>query len=297
MSSGGSITRSAHAKLNLALSVGPADDDGYHPISSWMVTINLADDLVVSRLPAGRLSRYAILWHDDAKQRSDIDWSVTKDLAVKAHAALERHAERALPVQMKLAKRIPVAGGLGGGSADAAAMLLATNELFDLCVNEDDLISIARELGADVPFFLRGGSAIVEGRGEQLTAHESVPRLHAVLIMPDALCRTGAVYTRYDELGANGLRASDVRALASDGRQSPVSEALFNDLAAAALHVAPQLRDHMRAISELAERPAHVTGSGSCLFVVCDDPLHAAALAQAVEERVGLPAIAVEAVE
>src|SRR5436190_20490393 len=134
-----SLTVNAPAKLNVALSVGPPRGDGMHPIASWMVTVDLFDELVFTRLDDDRLSRYALLWHKDAKRRSEINWSITKDLAVRAHLALEHHVGRHLPVQLKLEKRIPVGGGLGGGSSDAAATLRAVNELFDLGLSLEEL--------------------------------------------------------------------------------------------------------------------------------------------------------------
>ena len=136
------ILKMAPAKLNLALSVGPPNGQGLHPICSWMVTVDLSDELLVTRLEPDRLSRYAILWHPEAKRQTEIDWSITTDLAVRAHLALEAHVERRLPVQLKLEKRIPVGGGLGGGSSDAATMLLALNELFELGLSSAELAEI-----------------------------------------------------------------------------------------------------------------------------------------------------------
>ena len=128
-----SVTRAARAKRNLALSVGPPRaGDGYHPIASWMARVDLADDLTLTRLDDGDLSRYAIVWHEEALRPTPIDWSITKDLAVRAHLLVQEHLGTEMPVQLKLENRIPVGGGLGGGSADAAAMLLALDELFGL---------------------------------------------------------------------------------------------------------------------------------------------------------------------
>jgi 4-diphosphocytidyl-2-C-methyl-D-erythritol kinase len=239
----------APAKVNLALAVGPPGSGGMHPISSWMLAVNLCDELLVTRLPDDRLSRYAILWHDEAPRRSDIDWSITRDLAVRAHHALEAHVGRRLPVQLRMDKRIPVGGGLGGGSADAAAMLRAVDALFELGLPDGDLEAIAATLGSDVPFLLHGGSAIVGGLGEQLERHAAAP--------------------------------------------DPA--ALFNDLAPAAARLAPELGTLGDAFTALAERPAHVTGSGSTLFVVADDPLHAEFLARAVRDQLAVPAAAVTA--
>ena len=287
-----SIALQAPAKLNLALSVGPPDDDGMHPICTWMVTVDLCDELLVTRLTDDRLSRYAILWHAEAQRPRDIDWLMTRDLAVRAHLALEQRTNRKLPVQMKLEKRIPVGGGLGGGSSDAAAMLRATNELFGLGLSVDDLREVAVGLGSDVPFFVSGGSAIVEGYGERIRPHDVIRPLHAVLVFPEASCPTGHVYDTYDEIGPRPLRPDAVRDLAAG--QGPLrTDDLFNDLADAAVRLSPALRDPAGELSRLAECPAQVAGSGSSLFVLCNDELHAGALADAVNRQLGLPAVAV----
>lgn len=291
------VTILAPAKLNLALAVGPPGADGMHPVCSWMVTVGLFDQLEVRRLEPDRFSRYAILWHPEARRCTDIDWSITRDLAVQAHLALEHHVDRRLPVQLKLEKRIPVGGGLGGGSSDAAAMLHAVNHLYELGLSDDDLADIASGVGSDVPFLVRGGSALVHGLGERIEPHATAPELHAVLVLPEAACPTRDVYRTYDELGPADLREADVRNLCANIPAAPVAEQLFNDLAAPAQQIAPALTDLLKAVAEIAERPAHVSGSGSSLFVLCDDPLHAEFLAGAIEERLGEPAVAVSTVD
>lgn len=285
------LTISSPGKLNLALAVGPPDEDGMHPICSWMATVDLADELTITRLPEDRLSRYAILWHRQARRRSDINWPITRDLAVRAHLALENLLDRRLPVQMRLEKRIPVGGGMGGGSSNAAAMLHAVNQLFELNLSPDELARIGGGLGSDVPFFVRGGHAIVEGLGDVIDPLPPRPPLHAVAAFPDFACPTGRVYGAFDETPAPPLRSQAVRALATAPRLDPAAP--FNDLAAAAMRVAPRLRPLLDAVSALAERPAHVTGSGSTVFVLCDDALHAEALAAAIEQRLELPAVPV----
>jgi 4-diphosphocytidyl-2-C-methyl-D-erythritol kinase len=285
------ITALAPAKLNLALAVGPPDGRGMHPICSWMVTISLCDHLEISRLPEDRLSRYAISWHADAPRPREIDWPTTSDLAVRAHLAIQEHVQRSLPVQLKLEKRIPVGGGLGGGSSDAAATLRVVNELFELGLADDTLRPIAAGLGSDVPFFVSGGSAIVGGFGERIDPLDETRPLHAVVVFPDAACPTGEVYSVFDRL-ADGpsLRADEVHALAT----RPIRpDGVFNDLAAAAVEVVPALAEPLRKLAELAERPAHVAGSGSSLFVLCDDQQHAERLATLVRDRLELPAAAV----
>jgi len=279
------IHETAPAKLNLALSVGTPDGGhGMHPISSWMVTIDLVDDLHVTRLSDESISRYAIRWHEDAKQRSDIDWRITDDLAVAAHQALERFTNRQLPVQMRLEKRIPIGGGLGGGSSDAAAMLRACNQLFALGLADDELRHIACSIGSDVPFLVRGGSAIVGGFGEHIEPIEHLPEFHAVLFFPACRCSTAAVYGRFDSLGGGPLRSEAVKGSVSSGQY-------FNDLAEPALEESPAIRAQLTAIEHTAGRSVHVSGSGSTLFLTCDTSMEAGALAAAIEATHDLPAI------
>ena len=279
------------AKLNLALSVGGPGADGMHPIASWMASVDLFDDLELVRLPVGYPSRYAINWHEDAKRRADIDWSVSKDLAVRAHDALERHVGRALAVQARIEKRIPVGGGLGGGSADAAMMLHALNHLFDLGLDTETLAEVGGPLGSDVAFQVHGGAAIVAGPGEQVELHEPPADLHAVLVLPETACPTGPVYRRFDEL------RPDARVDESRVRDLPGStlsaDAPFNDLAVAAFDLHPALLEDLERVRSIVEGPVHLSGSGSTLFAICDASLHADLLAAAITERTGIPAIPV----
>jgi 4-diphosphocytidyl-2-C-methyl-D-erythritol kinase len=283
----------AAAKLNLALSVGPPGPDRMHPICSWMVTVDLFDDLTLTKLPEGSLSRFAILWHDDAPKRSEIDWPITRDLAVRAHQSLERYVGRSLPVQLKLQKRIPVGGGLGGGSSDAAAMLRGLNQLFALGLTSDELATIGGSLGSDIPFLIRGGSAVVEGFGENVQTLDTLPKLDAVLVFPEDQCPTGLVYGAFDAIDGAVLQRERVVALAERraiGHADP-----FNDLGRPAMTVAPNLVGAMAAVAEIAGRAVHVSGSGSTLFVVCDDASHARKLADRIDSDGRWPARAVAA--
>lgn len=282
----------APSKVNLALSVGAPGADGMHPISSWMVTTRFGDDLTVKRLAPGTPSRYAIEWHEDALRKTEIDWRISKDLAVRAHLALEQRLQRELPVQVRLQKRIPVGGGLGGGSSNAAAMLRALDALFDLRLRVGFLEHLAEPLGSDVPFLVQGGSAIVEGLGERL-APSAEHRTHLVLVFPDAQCPTGAVYRAFDGLRAEArVDAARVRGLAAVGATAGEgASAPFNDLAEAACLVAPRLAEVRAAVESHARQPVHVSGSGSTLFLVCDSAVHADVLADSIGVRLGLPAV------
>lgn len=289
-----SIHIKAYAKLNAALSVGPPAADGMHPICSWMLTIDLHDDLTLTALEPDRLSRYAIMWHDDALQRRNIDWSLTSDLAVRAHQSMELHVGRPLPIQLKLEKRIPLGGGLGGGSSDAAAMLRGLNDLFELSITDEVLEKIAAGLGSDVPFLVRGGSAIVEGTGERIDRLETIPEVHVVLILPETGCETGLVYRTLDDMNPTPVDPSAVRSLVMDGFDG---HQLFNDLADPALKVAKGLEAIRDELSDIARSPVHVSGSGSTLFIACDEASSATSLAAEITSTMGLSTIPVSAIE
>jgi len=284
----------APAKINLALSVGPSGEDRMHPIASWMVTVDLMDEVEIVRRDDPPMSLYGVTWHEDALHKPEIDWPMSSDLAARAHLALEEHVGRTLPVRLKVEKRIPPGSGLGGGSADAAAVLRGVNELFELGLSETTLAEIGAGIGSDVPFQVHGGSAIVEGLGEQVERHEHLPEVAAVLILPEAHCSTAEVYGWFDDLaeefGETPIRSEEVKRCA---RAPLTPETPFNDLADPALRASPVLAEHMRVVSELAERPTHVTGSGAGFFVLCDESFHAEALAAAITERLDLPAIPV----
>lgn len=292
----------APAKVNLALAVGPprADADGHHPICSWMAPVTLFDDLTLTPLPEGYFSRYAILWAADARRKTDIDWSVTKDLAVRAHLLLEETVDRKLPVQLKLDKRIPVGAGLGGGSSDAAAMLMGCNRLFNLGLSPGELTELASLLGSDVPFFLHRGAAVIEGFGERIAPAAGPEELHLALFTPEFSCETRAVYGAFDKIASGGraavgsgfaAAAARVRGMAAAPRIDPTT--LFNDLRDPAFEHRPDLRNAAAAFVDLAERPVLLTGSGSTLFAVCDNALHAEFLADAARQRLGPAAWAV----
>lgn len=195
------------------------------------------------------------------------------------------------PCEVRVLKRIPVGGGLGGGSADAGAALLGLDALFDLGLSQADLSGAAAALGSDVAFFLDRESpprpALVTGLGERV---ERQARLAGdlVLIMPAMGCPTGAVYRAYDA-APRALREDDVRRMIAraereGGRADP--GVLFNDLAGPALAVAPALAAVRSACAGALGGPVHVSGSGSTLFALAPDgPEQAQRWAHDLERR------------
>lgn len=167
------------------------------------------------------------------------------------------------------------------------------NRLFDLGLSTDDLATIAEPLGSDVPFLVHGGSAIVSGLGERIERTPSPEALHAVLVLPPVACPTGAVYRRFDELRPEArVDETRVREIAS----GPLAaDRPFNDLADVACDLHDALAELRTGLADAIGAPIHVSGSGSTLFAVTDDEITAGLLAESIETRFEVPAIAVRA--
>lgn len=182
---------------------------------------------------------------------------------------------RALPIDLEVVKRVPVGGGLGGGSSDAAATMIGVDQLFGLGMAPNEMRDISMRLGSDVAFFLEGGGAIVEGFGDEIERVGMVKGA-VTLVVPPFGCPTPEVYRAYDavlrEAVRSGHRVESARVRraqvesASAGRVC--SELLFNDLLAGAERIRPELRSIRDIVREECGCEAHLTGSGSCLFVV-----------------------------
>lgn len=285
------VSRRASAKINLALAVAPPRaSDNLHPICSWFAPIDLADEVRVERLDERASSRLDIRWSAAAPRPTPIDWPIERDLAFRAHALLERESGRPLPAAITLTKRIPVGGGLGGGSSDAAATLLVLRELFTLDIDDARLRALGLALGSDAPYFLLDPPtpAVVEGVGEIVTPTPPVVG-SLILIIPPFGCDTASVYRAFDAGPRGAFRAEAVRALARSATLDPA--VLFNDLADAAEAVQPRLADLRRRAAEAARAPVHITGSGSAMFIACDTASDRDALAAAL--RPALPECAV----
>lgn len=290
-----SLSLPAHAKLNLNLFVGPPrPPKGYHPIRSWFVAIDLHDTVRLERLAEGEATRAEIAWATDAPRPTPIDWPVANDLAVRAHALLENAVARPLPVGLRVEKRIPVGGGLGGGSSDAAATLMGLDHLFGLGLGASRLAELSTALGSDVAFFLDDQSpprpAVVGGFGEQI---ERIARVNAevVLIFPPFGCPTAAVYQAFDRDTARAVSEPawvDEQVGAALASGCVPAECLFNDLTRGAMMSAPQLATLLPELDAAARRlinegghasPArvHLTGSGSTMFCLPPRGVSAAA--------------------
>ncbi|GAC01220.1 4-diphosphocytidyl-2-C-methyl-D-erythritol kinase [Gordonia namibiensis NBRC 108229] len=270
-----SVTARAPSKVNLHLGVGPRRDDGYHDLVTVFQALSLHDDIRVAR--AHELS---------VTVRGEGAGSVPADasnLAARAAQALAGWADRAGHVAIQIEKTIPVAGGMAGGSADAAGALVALAHLWKLDISRDELAEIAADLGSDVPFALHGNTALGTGRGEQLMHVLSRGEFHWVLALAREGLSTPAVYKELDRLrdsrsgdvddDGDFLRSPDdlMQALAS-GDPRAVAPLLHNDLQPAALSLQPTLRRTLRAGVDAGALNGIVSGSGpTCAFLCADE--------------------------
>jgi len=236
-----------------------------------MHAVDLSDEIRLARLCDGRPSEHVVRWADDAPRPTPIDWAIKDDLAVRAQRLLEREVGRSLPVRMDLLKRVPTGAGMGGGSSDAAAMLLGLDALFGLALGVPRLRDLSAGIGSDVPFFVDERApprpGVVTGLGD-LIERVSPSRADVVLVIPPVSVATGPVYRAYDASHcARSAREAEVAALS----RSPIDAgSLFNDLEAPAACVEPELEHLRQHVQRVSSIPTRMTGSGSVLFVVCD---------------------------
>lgn len=262
------ITVRAPAKVNLHLAVGDVRADGFHELVTVFQSLSLADEVSVSR--ADTLS-IRVSGEGAAVVPTD-----RRNLAWKAAQLLARTAQRAPDVEITLTKGIPVAGGMAGGSADAAGTLLALSTLWGLDLSREQLAALAAKLGSDVPFALQGATALGTGRGEQLLPVLSRNTFHWVLALAHKGLSTPAVYAELDRLRADGepSRAGGVQPLMhalAAGDAAALAGLLSNDLQAAALSLRPELRRTLRAGTEAGALAGIVSGSGpTCAFLCAD---------------------------
>jgi 4-diphosphocytidyl-2-C-methyl-D-erythritol kinase len=274
-----SVTVRAPAKVNLQLSVGPLRPDGYHDLTTVFQAVSLYDELTARAADALSL----VVQGDTAAGVP----TGPDNLAVRAVQALAAEAGVAPHVSLLLHKGIPVAGGCAGGSADAAAALVACDVLWGLGMGKEELAVVAARLGSDVPFSLYGGTALGTGRGEQLTPVLGQGAYTWVLALSEEGLSTPQVYAELDRLRTTGPFAlasdhDDVRSALRRGSASALGRALSNDLQAAAVSLRPALQQVLDAGRELGALGGIVSGSGPTVALLARDAGHAVVLSEAL---------------
>jgi 4-diphosphocytidyl-2-C-methyl-D-erythritol kinase len=254
----------AFAKVNYALDVLGLRADGYHEVSTVMQSISLADELELRRAAGGfdlSLEPEEVAIGPQERNTTYLAWK-----------ALQRLTGEEFPVKLTLRKEIPTGAGLGGGSADAAAVLVGLNELFSLGLQVDELRGIGARIGADVPFCISGGTALGEGIGEILTPLPAPPAHLLVVAKPPGSADTAGIYRAYDEAKTESTNSVKpvVSALCSNSLPA-LAAAVGNDLAPVTKGIIPEVAKLERTLLASRALGASMSGSGTAVYGIFDD--------------------------
>jgi 4-diphosphocytidyl-2-C-methyl-D-erythritol kinase len=279
------VRATAYPKLNLTLRVLGRRPDGYHDLESLVVSLGQPHDVIETfAVPAPGGVQVEV---SGVEVGDDVP-SDHRNLAfIAAEKLLVRAGRSGHGVRLVLRKHIPAGGGLGGGSADAAAALLAVRRLLDVDVDDEGLLAIAAEVGSDVPFCAQGGAAWMRGRGEVVEPVPLATGLAFVVAIPPFRLSTPDVYKAWDKLG--GPRAQ--RAVPAPRRLAPLVAELVNDLEPAAEALEPRLREFRDALEATTGLPALLAGSGSAYVVPVADARRLPVLVDAVSRRLRVPVV------
>ncbi len=268
-----SVTARAPGKVNIQLSVGAVRPDGFHPLASVFHAVAMSEEVTVSAAAPGS----GIVISGVTGPQADEVPRDASNLAWRAVQAVAEAAGRPADVEVAIAKGVPVAGGMAGGSADCAAALVAANDLWGSPLDRDTLAALGAQLGSDVPFSLMGGTALGLGRGEQLTPLMARGTFHWVFATATGGLSTPAVYAAFDRLAGSGpVRRPEpdrrvIEALIA-GDAVALGRALRNDLQEPAWLLRPRLRDVFEAGVRAGALGAMVSGSGPTTAFLVADP-------------------------
>lgn len=273
----------APGKINLALHVGPVDDQGYHELLSVFQAVDIWETVTVSHADEFSVSIAGDVVLDEVPLDEN-------NLVMKAARAIQRVSGYQGAAALEIAKKVPVGGGMAGGSADAAAALIALDALWGTSLSQVQLLDIAAELGSDVPFLLEGYTQIGRGRGQLLEPVQSLP-FHWVVVPLSLHLSTPLVYSTLDllrespppalprtpsEALLDALFRGDARALAPE---------LVNDLAEPAISLAPRIQELLDIGTRLGAVAGMVSGSGPTCVFLAEDPDHQARVLDGFESE------------
>ena len=279
------------AKINLCLGVGPVRDDGYHPLATVYQAVDLHDEVRATPRDDDEIT---VTVHSDLDARTEVAIVPENDdnLAVQAARLLRDRTGVTAGVDLAIRKVIPVAGGMAGGSADAAAALVACNEAWGTGLTRAALEVLAAQLGSDVPFLLHGGNAIGGGRGETVSPVLARGSYHWVFAMAHEGLSTRAVFAEFDRLNAGSTVADPtvpdaLLAALRAGDPLALGNALSNDLTEAALSLRPELEDTLSIGIEAGALGAILSGSGPTAMFLATDEQHSLDIAFALSSASG----------
>jgi 4-diphosphocytidyl-2-C-methyl-D-erythritol kinase len=255
----------------LQLSVGPREEDGYHNLVSVFQAISIYDDVTITKTHAGSGVTISIIGDHTHGVPAD-----ATNLAVKAAHLIEKEYDFEIDAHIEVKKSIPVAGGMAGGSADAAAVIVGLDALYTLMMTRDEMFELGSQLGSDVPFMISGGTAIGQGHGDQLTAALSRGTYHWVIALSSVGLSTPSVYTECDRLRAGSIISAPqindqlMQSLLASNSKA-VGRALHNDLQPGACSLRPALTLVLGVGEEYGALGAIVSGSGPTVAFLVED--------------------------
>jgi 4-diphosphocytidyl-2-C-methyl-D-erythritol kinase len=286
----GRVRATAYPKLTLSLRVLGRRSDGFHELEGFVVSLGQPHDVIETYAVPAPGGVQMEMVRDDFGERipgDDIPADHRNLAFIAAEKLMVRAGRSGHGVHLVLRKHIPTGAGLGGGSADAAAALLAVRRLLDVDIDDEGLLRVAAETGSDVPFCVRGGAAWMRGRGELLEPVSLPGRIGFLLAIPPFRLMTPDVYRKWDELGGPVTE----RVIPTKGRLAEIVAELGNDLEPAAEALEPRMREFRVALEAAAGGPALMAGSGSAYVVPVADARKLPALVEQVGRRLRVPVV------
>ncbi|HEX2196752.1 MAG TPA: 4-(cytidine 5'-diphospho)-2-C-methyl-D-erythritol kinase [Actinomycetota bacterium] len=268
-----------HAKVNLFLRVLGPRPDGYHEVETILHGIEMGDEIDVRLTDTGKVEIEMAL----AETVSELLPPSEQNTVWHAAQHLIQHGARNEGVHIRIVKRIPIGAGLGGGSGNAAGVLVALNELWKTELNRDALLDVAGRVGSDVPYCISGGTALATARGESLTPLPSPETMWFVLGISHSPLLTRDVYEAWDpDPDAEPVGSAEMTLALGGGDVGEVASLLYNDLERPALSLRPELAAGKQALLDAGALGASLSGSGPTLFGIASDEHHARRIAAGV---------------
>ena len=270
------VTVEANAKINLTLDILGKRPDGFHEVAMVMQTIGLHDTLVMEKTER------------DIKLSINVPWlkADEKNLAWRAAELMRQEYGLEGGVRIELTKRIPIAAGLAGGSADAAAVLKGMNDLYGLQLSEEKLCELGARLGSDIPFCIMGGTMLATGRGEILTRLSDMPETWVVLAKPRISVSTAWAYQNYDEQGAERHPDNEaIKQAIARGNRKAVAGLLCNVLESVTIKKYDVIAEYKQMMLDKGAMASMMSGSGPTVFGLAKSREQAEAIADVLRQR------------
>ncbi|MFC1769067.1 4-(cytidine 5'-diphospho)-2-C-methyl-D-erythritol kinase [Nanoarchaeota archaeon] len=264
------IELKSYAKVNLTLNIGNKLENGYHTLNSIMHLIDFYDDITIERIPS-----------DKIEVDVNMDIPLKQNLCYKAAKLMRSKFNLNEGVKITLNKKIPIGAGLGGGSSNAASVMVGMNKLFKLNLDKNQLIDVAKEIGSDVPFFIIGGGAHVSGTGELVNPINDLPELNIVLVYPEFEISTALAYDLWDKKGSCSIPI-DVGNLNSVQR---IASNISNDMQEVIFSSYEGLQDIKEKLIQYGALNASLSGSGPSIFGIFPDEQSANSAAEKMKEE------------